>query len=334
MKSPDAILSAKALSIGYGDKIISGDIELSLRTGELVCILGQNGVGKSTLLRTLSNLQPPVGGSVELEGKPLGAHDIGFLGKKIGIVTTEKVGVPNMSVRELVGLGRFPYSDWLGRLSAHDHEVVEAAISQCRINYLADKKLMTLSDGQRQKAMIARVLAQETDIILLDEPTAHLDLVNRAEVMQLLSSIKAEQQKCILVSTHELPLSLQFADKLWLMNYNQPMIQGAPEDLAISGQLGDVFFHDRFDLDVLTGKVVFKDNPESQFELKGEDRVVRWVTAALERKGYGVATSSDKVIEVSIKGNAASWKLVTPARASEGVGVESLLDMLEELGEV
>lgn len=256
MNESKSILSTYDLSIGYGKKIIAKGLDLNLNKDEMVCLLGQNGVGKSTLLRTLSNLQDSLNGDIKLGETKLSNFNRLELSKKIGIVTTERIGMPNMTVKELVATGRYHATNWLGNLSEIDMERVEGAISKCEINYLSDHKLATLSDGQRQKAMIARVLAQDAEIIFLDEPTAHLDVVNRIEVMKLLSEIK--QGKSILISTHELPLSLQFADKLWLMNFNEPLVCGTPEEIRESKMLPQVYFNAAFDIDFESGRMIEK----------------------------------------------------------------------------
>lgn len=257
MSSLKSILSTQNLTIGYGEKVIARALNLELNKNEITCLLGPNGVGKSTLLRTLSNLQKTLSGSIKIENKALGDFSREALAKKIGIVTTERIGTPNMTIRELVATGRYYATDWLGNLSKSDNQQVEQAITRCSINYLAESKLSTLSDGQRQKAMIARVLAQDAEIIFLDEPTVHLDVVNRIEVMKLLSEIK--QDKCILISTHELPLSLQFADKLWLMNFNESMICDSIENIKHNNKLSQIYFHTDFNIDFESGRMILKN---------------------------------------------------------------------------
>lgn len=255
MENLRIILKATGLSIGYNQKVIAKNLNLELYKNELICLLGQNGVGKSTLLRTLSNLQPSLGGEIYIENTLLEEYSREALPRKIGIVSTEKAGMPNMTVKELVLTGRYHATNWLGNLCDHDIELVESAITKCGINYIAEHKLSMISDGQRQKAMIARVLAQDAEIIFLDEPTAHLDVVNRVEVMKLLADIKKD--KCILISTHELPLSMQFADKLWLMNFNDSMIVGKPEELLKTDALSKTYYHDDFKIDFESGRVKF-----------------------------------------------------------------------------
>lgn len=328
--SPTAtVLRAESLAIGYGEKIIAQDINVSMNKGEMICLLGQNGVGKSTLLKTLSLLNPIISGSVSIHGSDINAIDRRALGKLVGIVTTEKVGTPYMTVRELVSMGRYPYSNWLGTLSSEDHKIVQEAISSCRIDYLADQSLQTLSDGQRQKAMIARVLAQQTEIIILDEPTAHLDLVNRGEVMKLLSDIKVKQKKSILISTHELPLSIQFSDQLWLMNYNAPLVTGVPEDLAVSGELSKIFYNEFFDLDVLNGRVLIREEPVFKIALQGDSLAKEWTVSALKRHNIQVSTEVDDRISVSIQEGLVNWEINIGAYHDRGKSLKTLLEYLE-----
>ena len=207
-------LTTKHLTIGYDQKVIATDLNLTLESGQVVCLLGQNGVGKSTLLRTLSKQQKAIKGEVFINDESIDLMDRIQMARTLGLITTEKIGTSNMSIRELVALGRFPYTNWMGRERDEDRQKIDEAITQCKINYIENAKLGSISDGQFQKAMVARVLAQDTDIILMDEPTAHLDIVNRIEMFQMLAGIVKEAGKSILISTHELDLSLQFADQL------------------------------------------------------------------------------------------------------------------------
>lgn len=312
------------LSVGYTNKEIAKDINLTLEKGQLVCLLGQNGVGKSTLLRTLSNLQDSLQGSIEIDGLDIGILDRRDLAKKLGIITTEKIGMSNMTVRELVALGRYPYTNWIGKESEGDTQKIEEAISRCRINYIENSKLSAISDGQFQKAMVARVLAQDTDIILMDEPTAHLDVVNRVEMFQLLQSIKQETGKSILISTHELDLSMQFADKLWLMNFNAPITTGTPEDLGFSGEIEKVFFHEEFHLDSRTGQVKLKQEIKQFFQIIGANKPSHWIQKALERKGYGVSPKGS-IINVQIIDHELVWEI----GGHKGNGISTLLESIE-----
>ncbi|PIB35662.1 hypothetical protein BFP72_09790 [Reichenbachiella sp. 5M10] len=243
-------ITTRNLDIGYAGKCIAKKLNLELKPGKFVCLIGQNGVGKSTLLRTLSDLQQPLGGQVCLGDEPLEQLDRRALARQIGIITTDKIGMSNMTVRELVGLGRFPYTNWIGKMSQKDEQQVQASIDLCKINYIEEAKLGTLSDGQFQKAMVARALAQDTDFILMDEPTAHLDIVNRLDMFSLFAEIKESTNKSMLVSTHELDLSIQFADELWLMDFNAPVVSGDPQTLIDSGAISKIFHHDQYEIDL------------------------------------------------------------------------------------
>ena len=245
MNSETIIL--KNLSIGYQGKndvrVVASGISAAIRKGELTCLLGANGVGKSTLLRTLSAFQPKLDGEIFLEVAlasqplPLTALSDKELSKMIGVVLTEKPDIRNMTSRELVALGRSPYTGFWGTLHEDDWQVVDDAISIVGIQLLSDRMIHTLSDGERQKVMIAKALAQQTPVIYLDEPTAFLDFPSKVEMMQLLRRLAREQQKTIFLSTHDFELALQVADKLWMMEKGGKLTIGTPQELATDGAL-------------------------------------------------------------------------------------------------
>ncbi len=229
------------LGIGYLGKkgheiIIARDINASLRAGELTCLIGPNGIGKSTLLRTLCAFQPRLSGKIMLHGKDLDTYTEKELARLIGIVLTHKPDIQNMTVKELVGLGRSPYTGFWGTLSANDRQVVDESISMVGISNLSNRMIQTLSDGERQKVMIAKALAQQTPVVFLDEPTAFLDFPSKVEMMQLLLRLSRTTQKTIFLSTHDLELTLQIADKIWLMERDRISI-GTPSTLAAEGAL-------------------------------------------------------------------------------------------------
>ena len=243
------------LSIGYRSKndvrVVASGISAAIRQGELTCLLGANGVGKSTLLRTLSAFQPKLDGQVMIEesgGRKVedGGRDISQFSDKelsrlIGVVLTEKPDIRNMSVRELVALGRSPYTGFWGMLHDDDWQVVDEAIQAVKIGTLSHRMIHTLSDGERQKVMIAKALAQQTPVIFLDEPTAFLDFPSKVEMMLLLRRLAREQKKTIFMSTHDFELALQTADTLWLMeqrNEGSTLLHvGTPGQLAANGML-------------------------------------------------------------------------------------------------
>lgn len=223
---------------------ITRDLSENLYAGELTCLLGPNGAGKTTLLKTLSGFLPPLSGDIILEGKKLYSFKEPERARMLSVVLTDRLAVSNMTVRQLVELGRSPYTGFFGRPSEKDFEIVEEAIAQVKIDYLADRTVATLSDGERQKALIAKALAQETPVIFLDEPTAFLDYPGKAEILLLLRKLAREKQKTIFVSTHDLELALQIADRLWLLDKTKGVRTGSPEKLSDEGEIGNYFNRD------------------------------------------------------------------------------------------
>lgn len=240
-----AALETRDLAIGYrrrgkGAIVLYDGLNLHLPPGELVGVLGANGLGKSTLLRTLAGIQPPLAGQVLLSGCDIGALKPAELARRLSMVLTNVPPPTLMNGYGLAALGRHPHTDWLGTLRATDHRRIEAAIRAVQAEPLVDMPVTELSDGQRQKLFIARALAQECPVMLLDEPTAYLDLPRRIECMALLKSLAHEQGRAILVATHDLDLALRHCDRLWLMSASGITI-GAPKELLVNGSLGAAF---------------------------------------------------------------------------------------------
>ncbi|MEN8125477.1 MAG: ABC transporter ATP-binding protein [Bacteroidota bacterium] len=244
MDQNNKILKTKDLSIGYQTKkeklVLANNLNLSLTKGELVCLMGKNGIGKSTLLRTLTKVQNELSGEILILDKYLHQYKPDELAKIIGVVLTERIPQSNLTVYELIALGRQPYTNWIGTLSDRDKEQIKFSIIQTGLEDLVNKRCDELSDGQMQRVMICRALSQNTDIIILDEPTAHLDIQHKIEMFKLLKSLAHEIQKTILISTHEIQFGLQMADKLWLMTENG-ILQGAPKDLIENDQINQLF---------------------------------------------------------------------------------------------
>lgn len=243
--SAQTMLSTIDLTVGYrnGNRVaeVLKHLNVSLHAGELVCLLGANGIGKSTLLRTISGVQPAMKGVIEINGNDLNTYSSKELSKLIGIVYTDRTLAGALTVKELVSLGRQPYTGFFGRLDAEDRKIVDDAIEAVGMNHKSHDYVATLSDGERQKAMIARALAQETPIIILDEPTAFLDVASRIETMQLLRQLAMSQQKTVLLSTHDVGLSLPLTDRLWLVTANSKVIEGTTEQLITNGTLNNLF---------------------------------------------------------------------------------------------
>lgn len=277
------------LGIGYKTKssckTVASGLHCQIYSGELTCLLGNNGVGKSTLLRTLSAFQPALSGEIQLMGKPLQSYSDKDLSTLMSIVLTEKCDIRNMTVRELVGMGRSPYTGFWGKLRKEDQVIVNDSIKLVNIQDLSERMLHTLSDGERQKAMIAKALAQQTPIIYLDEPTAFLDFPSKVEIMQLLHNLTRETNKTIFLSTHDLELALQIADKIWLMDRNHGIITGTPEDLALNGNLSCFFQRKGIVFDMETGLFRITNNYSQEVCLTGHGYKYAMVRKALQRNG-------------------------------------------------
>lgn len=244
MSQSKNILKINDLSIGYiskgQEKIIANDLNLTLHQGELVCLLGKNGIGKSTLLRTITKVQPKLSGEILLKNNSLEKLGASELSKSISLVLTEKIPPSNLTVYELIALGRQPYTNWLGSLTKEDEKQINFAIEQISLQDLVDNRCDELSDGQLQRVMICRALAQDTEIIILDEPTAHLDIQHKIETFSLLQNLAHRLKKTILISTHEIQLALQMGDFLWLMT-ERGLITGKPEFLIEKDLLNELF---------------------------------------------------------------------------------------------
>ena len=277
------------LSIGYHTKgsvkVVASHIHADIYNGELTCLLGANGVGKSTLLRTLSAFQPKLSGSIYLQGREIGTYTDKQLSRLISVVLTEKCNIRNLFVYELVGLGRSPYTGFWGTLSEADQTVVDRALESVGISALRNRMTHTLSDGEQQKMMIAKALAQETPIIYLDEPTAFLDFPSKVEMMQLLHRLSRETGKTIFLSTHDLELALQIADKVWLMDKANGLTIGTPEDLALGGQLGGFFARKGIAFEPETGLFRVESDYHRQVRLVGHGQRYAMVRKALQRNG-------------------------------------------------
>ncbi len=288
------------LSIGYSikkhhTKEVASHIQATIRSGELTCLLGENGVGKSTLLRTLSAFQPKLSGHIWLLGREVESYTDRQLSRIISVVLTERCEIRNMTVRDLVGMGRSPYTGFWGRLSQNDWEVVDRSIRLVGIEVLASRMVHTLSDGERQKVMIAKALAQETPIIFLDEPTAFLDYPSKVEIMQLLYRLIQTTEKTIFLSTHDLDLALEIADKIWLMERKQGITAGTPEDLALSGRLKSFFSGRGVVFDDASGLYRIQMQYKYRIGIRGEGVRYLMLRKALQRCGIRVDNSASAV---------------------------------------
>lgn len=305
MNLPETLLRTHQLTVGFNGSspnILFSHLNLTLKPGELICFMGPNGIGKSTLLRTLAGLHKPLSGDIFYHKD----QDLG-LEKFLSVVLTDKPSSGYLTAEELISFGRYPYLNWLVESSAADRKVIKEVMEITHTTGLRHRRIFELSDGQFQLVMIARALAQQTPLLLLDEPTAHLDLNNRVDIMNLLKKIAREQQKAILIATHELDLALQTADTIWLAGKNKDVIIGVPEDLVLSGVFDDIFRFKGFDLK--TGKVEHAPWRNEQINLLGAGPELLWTRNALERSGYSVTPDANIVVRVINENGTISWEI-------------------------
>ena len=297
-----AILKTHNMAVGYGQRkrtILLDRLNLQLEQGSLVALLGKNGAGKSTLLKALTCDTLPIDGSVEIDGRP--STDISKLelSRLVALVATERIMGGAFTIRELVALGRQPHTGFLGRLSSHDNEVVDRCLAAVGITHKAEQHVADLSDGERQKAMIAKALAQETPIIVLDEPTAFLDVASRIETMKLLHALAREQNKAVLLSSHDISQSLLLADELWVITNNREMITGTTEQVVMGGAMDKVFDNTAilFNNDLCDYEAQLPTLASVSLECN-DPKLKRCVANALLRNGIAVSSTSNNVLEV------------------------------------
>jgi iron complex transport system ATP-binding protein len=313
------MLQTRNLAAGYKldgkDFPLFDNLNLNLNKGELVCFMGSNGIGKTTLIRTLVGLQKPLRGSAEIPSKD-----------SVALVLTDKITSSIMTVYDLVSYGRYPYLNWNVQLSPYDHRLIEESIKRVHLEPLAQKRISELSDGQLQMAMLAKALAQDTAILFLDEPTAHLDLNNRVEIMNLLRTLCRTEGKTVLVATHELDLALQTADRIWLATNERKILEGIPEDLVLDGTFDEVFRFKGFDLK--SGKVSQEPYRKKALQLEGQGHEYLWTKNALERTGYEINAASAIRIKVTHKDKAITWNLSNENTEIDFTNLSGLLDSL------
>jgi len=253
------ILQASKISIGYtskkGKNIIASNIDLSLEKGKLIALIGANGIGKSTLLRTLTGIQNPLSGTVSLNGKNIQEMDFLSLAQNLSVVLTEKLPPSNLTVWELIALGRQPYTNWIGTLTDTDIAKINEAIELTQIGHLTHKRHYEISDGQLQIVLMARALAQDTPLIILDEPTTHLDLLHKVVLFKLLKKLTKETGKCILFSTHDIDMAIQLSDEIIIMT-PENTVQDQPCNLILKGSFNTLFKDEHIVFDPEKGKFV------------------------------------------------------------------------------
>ncbi len=288
------VISAKNISVGYPKTVhrnytqLYHNLNIELFNRELTCFLGPNGAGKSTIIRTLTGIQQPLSGDVFLYNKPLSGFSGNELSSQIGVVLTGHTSVGGLTVAQLVGLGRYPYTGFFGRLKAVDLQIIDRAMEDAGIRHKKNDYMANLSDGEKQKAMIAKTLAQECPIIVLDEPTAYLDVASRIEVMDLLHGLAEKQNKAVLMSTHDIESALLFADRFWLLSGDRGLECGQTEDLLLRDTLDAFMGKSGIRFEKKTGVFLPSRSFENLVYVDARDEMYHWAVNFLRRNGYGI----------------------------------------------
>jgi iron complex transport system ATP-binding protein len=325
--SKTKILSIDSLKIGYAygkrQKILLPPLAASAYKGELIAVIGRNGIGKSTLLRTIIGLQPSYGGKIIIMGKKISEYSRLEMAQQIGYISTDVVKVSNMRVRDLVALGRFPHTNWTGKITGKDHEVITESINKAGMSGFENRLISELSDGERQRAMIARVLAQDTEVMLMDEPTAFLDISSRFEVVNLMLEL-SKKGKTIIFSTHDFNIAVDQADKIWLILENE-LTEGAPEDLVLNGSFDHLFDTSVVKFNNEDGSFSFRKENRSKIYIAGDGKMKFWTEKAVIRAGYAVSDTRTPVsIQVPTENNK-KWVIFS---GDSSVILNSLYDLV------
>ena len=334
MSNQQVNITVRNLSVGYkkGKKMlaIKEGINVDAHSGELIALIGSNGIGKSTLLRTLTGFQKALGGEIMLNDRKLCSFSVKELARVMSFVSTEAIRVQNLRVWELLAMGRFPYTNFMGTLTEEDNKIIKRAIQQVGLSGYEDRMIDQISDGERQRAMIARTLVQDTPLIILDEPTAFLDIRNKYEIIHLLHDFVKKEGKTVLFSTHDLKISTSEVDKIWLM-LDDKVVEGAPEDLILGGNFEQMFHSDKVYFNGESGDFMLRKTSLGSYSLKGpEGKTATWTSRAMQRIGLVCdETNPLVVITVPLQEKNPVWKV--EINSVEKLECTSLYELTNEL---
>jgi iron complex transport system ATP-binding protein len=335
--SEEEILKIDDLKIGYrsgGDeKIVLHELKATAFRGELIAIIGKNGAGKSTLLRTITGLQTSLGGKISFEGRNMRDYSRMELAQKVGYISTESIRANNMSVYDLVALGRYPYTDWTGRINRENHMIIMDAIENTGMMQFCSRYIVELSDGERQRAMIARILAQDTGLMVMDEPTAFLDIGSKYEILHLMHNLSERAGKTIIFSTHDLDMALSQADKIWLLT-GKILKEGAPEDLMIQGDFDHIFDSTAVRYNSDHGTFTFRSDEKGRIFIDGEGILRHWTEKAVNRAGFAVSVEKTDPSVIIPSGENKNWRLLKHGSVSEFRSIYDLIGRLTVEGDI
>jgi len=334
-------LKIEDLTTGYGsakkaEVVLQQGMNATLKTGQLICVLGPNGAGKSTLLKTLAGFHHPLSGEVYFGDNSLKELDLKKLSKLVSVVLTDRFSDLYLTAFDVVRMGRFPYASFFGRMKPGDLLLINQTMDKLDVGSLKEKLFYNLSDGERQKVLIARALVQDTPFLFLDEPVAFIDSPGRIEIMELLSGLAHQHGKAILMTTHDMETGLRYADTLWLMHRGKPLLAGIPEDMVLQGKVGEYFQRPGLHFDVGKGHFAMEDkalaNSKMIFIRNGSSEMA-WMARALERKGF-VVVKTEGIPENGIfveyeSGNFRVYQDTTPVAVALNI-----VDVLEKLKDI
>jgi iron complex transport system ATP-binding protein len=327
------ILSLNSLKIGYisgrNNNVLLPPLNASANKGELIAVIGRNGIGKSTLLRTMTGIQQSLGGDIIYDGRKIKDYSRADLAQKVGYISTDIVKVTNMSVYDLVSLGRFPHTNWFGKIGSKDHEIIMDAIEKTSMSAFCNRYVSELSDGERQKAMIARILAQDAGIMIMDEPTAFLDMGSKYEILHLMHQLSQKSDKTIIFSTHDLHMAISQSDKIWLI-LDKQLREGAPEDLMIDGAFDHLFESSSVQFNSETGTFSFREEEKGSLFIEGDGVVRHWTEEAVIRAGFSISKVKITPYIKVISGANKSWQLISENSTEE---FNSIYELIRYLGE-
>nr|WP_321498692.1 ABC transporter ATP-binding protein [uncultured Methanolobus sp.] len=333
------LISTSDLSIGYKHRnkestIVSSNLNLNLMPGELVCLIGPNGAGKSTLIRTLIGMQPGISGDVHLAGKLLSDYSAIEKARVLSVVLTSQVSISHFRAFDVASLGRYPHTGWSGTLSEKDKEMVSYSLAAVGASELSSRYMSELSDGEKQKVMIARGLAQDPAVLILDEPTAFLDLPHKIEIMRILKSLSRHPGRAVLLSIHDLDIAMRTADKIWLFNKKGDFYSGAPEDLILKGVFGSAFEMGGVHFDNKKGTFVISPEEKGNVTLIGEDNTeFIWTSHALERAGYSICNDSDITIKIQNSNEDTFWRYLNHTIEHDFCSIADMIQFLSRTHE-
>lgn len=322
-------IEARGLTVGYRRRgrsrpVLSG-LDLAVRRGELVCLIGPNGVGKTTLLRTLSGGQKPLAGTLRLGGTDAPALRDIERARLLGLVHTQRLEVGALSARRVVALGRYPHIGWGGSLGSRDYEVVHWAMRAVGVDHLGDRDVGELSDGERQRVNVARALAQQPAILLLDEPTAFLDVPSRVDLMGLLRRLAREEGLAVVASTHDFDLALRTADTIWLTMPDGTLRFGAPEDLVASGAFETAFGSESIEFRPDERTFRLRTSSGRPAVIRGEGTPALLAAAVLEREGWSLTTDpGDEAVVVTAGPGLGAWRAEAFGERRSGISYAAL----------